>query len=92
MKHYLQKINLLGIDFEMPDICTLGFLPGQSLKITAELQNSNKTECKNSMIPLEGKYEQKPPMVFSNTSKLNGVDIGYKRSAEKCIEVLNFET
>jgi hypothetical protein len=32
MKHLLQKIKTIGVDFEMPEILSLGMLPGQQAK------------------------------------------------------------
>lgn len=76
MRHFLQKIKLIGFEFDMPDTSSLSLLPGQQLKLTEQ-------EEETKAFPLEGKYEQLPPQM-SPAKPL----IGSKRSAEKGPEKL----
>ena len=82
MKHFLQKIKTISIDFEMPEILSLGMLPGQQAKQLAE-QAAEEFKA----YPPEGKFEQRPPMRQQSPDKAQ-IEIGKKRTAEKSIEKL----
>lgn len=82
MKHFLLKIKTIGIDFEMPDILSLGMLPGQQARILAD-QNPEETKA----YPPEGKYEQRPPTLAQSPDRAL-FDVGQKRTADKNLEKL----
>lgn len=73
MKHFLQKIKLIGFEFDMPETAMLSLLPGQQLKLTDQVEESKA-------FPLEGKFEQLPPQMSPVKSL-----IGNKRTADKSI-------
>jgi hypothetical protein len=77
MKHFLQKIKLIAVEFGMPEIQSLAMLPGQQLKLAEQVE-----EIKS--YPLEGKYEQRPPMLVDQSPDKSAK----KRTADKSIEKL----